>query len=135
MEPELHQSDLRYLQTVRQLERTVGLGRADLARELVQQLAENVVAHDWDPALGVVEMEKYWSLAGSIGKDPSKCVFNCVYLKSIVSVDEPDDRNVYADVISKTDAKHCSQWVNNLTVDDPEIQALIQENFRMFKVN
>ena len=85
----MHQSDLRYLQTVRQLERTVGLGRADLARELVQQLAENVVAHDWDPALGVVEMEKYWSLAGSIGKGSirdfrsptSMCVFNYVYLK------------------------------------------------------
>ena len=50
-------------------------------------------------------------------------------------MDEPDERNVYADVISKTDPKHCSQWVNNLTVDDPEIQALIQENVRMFKVN
>ena len=40
-----------------------------------------------------------------------------------------------ADIISKTDPKHCSQWVNNLTVDDPEIQALIQENVRMFKVS
>ena len=65
----MHQSDLRYLQTVRQLERTVGVGRADLARELVHQLAENVVAHAWDPALGVVEMEKYWRLAGSTGKE------------------------------------------------------------------
>ena len=67
----MHQSDRRYLQTVRQLERTVGVGRADLARELVQQLGENVVAHGWDPALGVVEMEKYWRLVGSTGREPS----------------------------------------------------------------
>ena len=69
MEPELHQSDLRFLKTLKHLERTVGVGRADLARELVQQLGENVVAHGWDPALGVVEMEKYWRLAGSTGRN------------------------------------------------------------------
>ena len=49
-------------------------------------------------------------------------------------MDDHDGRSVYADIISKTDPKHCSQWVNNLTVDNPEIQALIQENVRLYKV-
>ena len=49
-------------------------------------------------------------------------------------MDDHEERSVDADIISKTDPKHCSQWVNNLTVDDPEVQALIQENVRLYKV-
>ena len=104
----LFQFNLKQLETLSGDRARAGL-QANICRQLVSQLAENVVNQDQEPLARYDQIRDFISRAHDL-------------------VDDPKGINNYSDACLNEASKFvnkANKWVSSLSVDDPEIEALI----------